>query len=731
MRKLMSKKLVLAEKPSVGNEIAKVLGCKEKKNGYMEGSNYIVTWAFGHLVTLADPDAYNKLYASWNLDDLPIIPTIMKLMVIKQSSNQYKTVTSLMARNDVNEIIIATDAGREGELVARWILEKSNTKKDIKRLWVSSVTTKALKDGFSRLRPGKEYENLYAAAVARAESDWIVGINATRALTTKYNAQLSCGRVQTPTVSIIQQREDEIKSFIPRKYYGLQADSPGISFVWQDQKTKSNKTFELDYIDEKLAKVIGHDATVVSVESKKRLTYSPPLYDLTELQRDAFKIFNYSAKKTLSTMQALYEKHKALTYPRTDSRYLTDDIVPTIPERLGAIGIDPYKSIAFGLLKSPVKASKRFVDNSKVSDHHAIIPTEESPYISSMEFDERNIYELVVKRFLSVLMPPFEYEEKTITISINGELFTTKGVRIINMGWKQTDKKELSDTILPDIKTNTKLNISRIVKTSGDTKPPAYFNEGTLLSAMENPVNYMPAGEKKLKEILGKTGGLGTVATRAEIIDKLFNTQLLELRGNNILVTGKGKQLLNLVPEELKSPLLTAEWENKLNQIADGKLRKDSFIKEMKAYTEKIIKEIKGSEEKFRHDNLSTTKCPDCGKIMLEVKNKFGKNLVCQDRECSQRIQLSRTTNARCPNCHKKLELIGNDDDKTFICKNCSYREKLSAFEKRKKELNTKGGKKDLQNYQQSLQKIEKEALQEDNPFAALAKLKLDDKNKK
>ncbi|HBH13081.1 MAG: DNA topoisomerase [Clostridiales bacterium 38_11] len=727
----MSKKLVLAEKPSVGNEIAKVLGCNEKRNGYMEGSNYIVTWAFGHLVTLADPDAYNKQYASWNLDDLPIIPSVMKLMVIKQSSNQYKTVTSLMARHDVNEIIIATDAGREGELVARWILEKSTIKKDIRRLWVSSVTSKALKDGFNRLRPGKEYENLYAAAVARAESDWIVGINATRALTTKYNAQLSCGRVQTPTVSIIQQREDEIKSFMPRKYYGIQADSSGITFVWQDQKTKGNKTFELSHIDQILAKITGHDATVVSVESKNRLSYSPPLYDLTELQRDAFKTFNYSAKKTLSIMQTLYEKHKALTYPRTDSRYLTDDIVPTIPERLGAISIDPYKSIAFGLLKKPVMASKRFVDNSKVSDHHAIIPTEESPYISSMEFDERNIYELVIKRFLSVLMPPFEYEEKTITISINGEHFTTKGVRIVNMGWKQTDKKEISDTILPDIKANSRLNVSRIVKTSGDTKPPAYFNEGTLLSAMENPVNYMPAAEKKLKEILGKTGGLGTVATRAEIIDKLFNTQLLELRGNNILVTSKGKQLLNLVPEELKSPLLTAEWESKLNLIAEGKLKKDSFIKEMKAYTEKIIKEIKGSEEKFRHDNLSTTKCPDCGKIMLEVKNKFGKSLVCQDRECGHHIQLSRTTNARCPNCHKKLELIGNDDDKTFICKNCSYREKLSAFEKRKKELNSKGGKRDLQNYQQKLEKIEKEAIEEDNPFAALAKLKLDDKNKK
>jgi len=730
----MSKKLVLAEKPSVGSEIAKVLGCREKRNGYMEGSQYIVTWAFGHLVTLADPDAYNKIYASWNLDDLPIIPSSMRLMVIKQSSNQYKTVTSLMGRNDVSEIIIATDAGREGELVARWILEKANVRKEVKRLWVSSVTAKALKDGFNRLRPGKEYENLYAAAVARAESDWIVGINATRALTTKYNAQLSCGRVQTPTVSIIQQREDEIKSFIPKTYYGLQAEALGLSFVWQDQKTKSNKTFERGDIDQILAKVSGHDGTVISVESKNRLAYSPPLYDLTELQRDAFTLFNYSAKKTLSIMQALYEKHKALTYPRTDSRYLTDDIVPTLPERLSAIGIDPYKAMAVGLLKRPIKASKRFVDNAKVSDHHAIIPTEESPFISSLEFDERNIYELVVKRFLAVLMPPFEYEEKTITIAINGERFTTKGVRIIDMGWRQTDKKALSDTILPDIKANSTIKINQIVKTSGDTKPPAYFNEGTLLSAMENPVHYMPAGEKKLKEILGKMEHV--------ILCPMTDEQAMiysRVRGHyraSILATVEKKGLNRSRIKILEGLLRLRQVANHPALIGEdgagsGKLKKDSFIKEMKAYTEKIIKEIKGSEEKFRHDNLSTTKCPNCGKVMLEVKNKFGKSLVCQDRECGHRIQLSRSTNARCPNCHKKLELIGTDEDKTFICKNCSYREKLSAFEKRKKEMNGKGDKRDLQNYQKKLEKIEKEALQEDNPFAALAKLKLDDKRKK
>jgi DNA topoisomerase-3 len=724
----MSKKLVLAEKPSVGSEIAKVLGCKEKRNGYMESSSYIVTWAFGHLVTLADPDAYNKSYASWSLDDLPIIPSHMKLTVIKQSSKQFFTIKALMERNDIDEIIIATDAGREGELVARWIIEKASIKKPLKRLWISSVTNKAIREGFKNLKSGKDYENLFNSAIARAESDWIVGINATRALTTKHNAQLSCGRVQTPTVSIIAQREEEIRNFIPKKYFGIKADTNSISFTWQDKKTKVSKVFNEENIDAIISKLFGLDGKIIAIDTKLKKSFSPSLYDLTELQRDGFKFFNYSAKKTLSIIQSLYESHKVLTYPRTDSRYISEDIVSTIPERLRAINLDPYKGIAFNLQKSTLRISKRIADNSKVSDHHAIIPTEEAPLLSSLTYDERNIYELVVKRFLSVFMPPYEYEEKTIKIEIGEEEFVCKGIKIINMGWKEFEKKSLSDTILPDFKKDGIIKIQKISKTSGETKPPAYFNEGTLLSAMENPINYMPSADKNLRKIIGETGGLGTVATRAEIIDKLFNTGLLELRGNSIFVTNKGKQLLSLVPDDLKSPLLTAKWEKNLAQISEGKLDKNSFIKEMKLFTEEIIKSIKQTDAQFKHDNLSTTKCPDCGKIMLEVKSKNGKSLVCQDRDCGHRIQLSRTTNARCPNCHKKLELINSGDDKIFICKSCSYKEKLSAFEKRKKESTSKGGKSDIQSFKKKLEKIEKEAEQADNPFAALAKLNLKDK---
>ncbi|SHJ28679.1 DNA topoisomerase-3 [Dethiosulfatibacter aminovorans DSM 17477] len=725
----MGKKLVLAEKPSVGKEIAKVLGCRENRNGYMEGKSYLVTWALGHLVTLADPDAYNKKYAQWHMEDLPIIPDRMKLVVIKKSGKQFNTVKSLMERNDVDEIIIATDAGREGELVARWILEKTPVKKTVKRLWISSVTKKAITEGFNKLKPGKDYQNLYSAAVARAESDWIVGINATRALTTKYNAQLSCGRVQTPTVAIIAQREKEIREFQPQKYYGMKAEASNLDFIWKDEKSNNSNTFKEETIDSILNRIKNKDGKVISVDSKMKKKYSPPLYDLTELQRDGYSKYGYSAKKTLSIMQSLYEHHKLLTYPRTDSRYLTDDMVDTLPDVLKAISLDKYRQTAFGILKKPVKKSKSFVDNSKVSDHHAIIPTEESMMRGSLSYDENNIYELVVKRFLSVLLPPYEYEEKTVKMEIGGEIFTTTGIKVISMGWKSLSPEDSMDKMVPDFKNGDSLKIKKVVKTTGETSPPPYFNEGTLLSAMENPVKYMSTSDKDLKKIIGETGGLGTVATRADIIDKLFNTQLIEEKGKSIRVTNKGKQLLSLVPDDLKSPLLTADWEKKLDLISKGKLDKNAFIMEMKGYTRDLVKDIKGSTEKFKYDNLSTTKCPECGKLMLEVKTKHGKSLVCQDRNCGHRINISRTTNARCPNCHKKLDLVGKDDNQKFVCPNCGYRETLASFEKKKKNQSSKGGKRDFQNYKKKAEKAAKEAEMADNPFAALAKLNLN-KNK-
>lgn len=701
------KKLVLAEKPSVGRDIARVLNCNKKGNGYLEGNNHIVTWALGHLVTLADPEEYSKAYKTWNLDDLPMLPDYMKLVVIKQSSKQYHAVKEQMHRKDVDEIIIATDAGREGELVARWIIDKAGVRKPIKRLWISSVTDKAIRDGFSKLKEGKAYYNLYQSAVGRAEADWIVGINATRALTVKYNTPLSCGRVQTPTLAIIAQREEEIRGFIPRDYYGIMAKTKEISFTWQDNKSKDIRSFDKDRIDGIYSSIKNKDIRVTDVEKTLKKTYSPRLYDLTELQRDANRIFGYSPKETLSIMQNLYERHKVLTYPRTDSRYISDDILPTIKDRLKAINVGSYSKYASLLLKQEIKGNKSFVDNSKVTDHHAIIPTEERVSLSDLSEKERKIFDLVAKRFLSVLYPPFEYEETRIKADIEKETFIAKGKRVIKEGYREIysnnddeDSSEdgLRDQKLPLINKGDVLKVTSLNITSGKTKPPAPFNEGTLLSAMENPAKYMETQSKELVKIISETGGIGTVATRADIIEKLYKTFLIENRGNSIFITGKGKQLLDLVPQELKSPDLTAQWEKKLGLISDGKLKKEVFINEMKDYSKEIVKEIKSSEDTFKHDNMTRTKCPECGKFMLEVKNKKGKMLVCQDRECGYRKGISLITNARCPNCHKKMELRGEGEGQIFTC-SCGYREKLSSFEQRKKTESNKLNKKDVSKF--------------------------------
>lgn len=712
----MAKSVVIAEKPSVARDIARVLNCNKKGNGYLEGDKYIVTWALGHLVTLADPENYDVKYKTWNLEDLPMLPERMKLTVIKQTGKQFQAVKSQLIRKDVNEIIIATDAGREGELVARWIIDKVKVNKPIKRLWISSVTDKAIKDGFANLKPGKAYENLYASAVARSEADWYIGLNATRALTTRFNAQLNCGRVQTPTVAIIAAREDEIKNFKAQTYYGIEAQTTDqLKLTWQDAKGNS-RSFDKEKIDGIVKKIGKQNATVTEIEKKPKKSFSPGLYDLTELQRDANKIFGYSAKETLNIMQKLYEQHKVLTYPRTDSRFISKDIIGTLPERLKACGAGDYRSLAHKILGKPIKTSKAFVDDSKVSDHHAIIPTESYVNFTAFTDKERKIYDLVVKRFLAVLFPAFEYEQLTLRARIADENFIARGKTILSAGWKEVyenrfedDEAEddLKEQILPRIEKGDTLNVKLIAQTSGQTNPPARFNEATLLSAMENPAKYMDTQNKKLADTLKSTGGLGTVATRADIIDKLFNSFLIEKRGKDIHITSKGRQLLDLVPEELKSPALTAEWEQKLDQIAHGKLKKDVFIREMKNYTKEIVAEIKASNKKYKHDNISTKSCPDCGKPMLEVNGKKGKMLVCQDRECGHRKNVYRVTNARCPQCHKKLELRGEGEGQIFVCK-CGYREKLSAFEaRRKKESKGKVDKRTVQKYLKNQQKDE------------------------
>ena len=729
------KSLVIAEKPSVARDIARVLCCTKKLPGAIEGKDFIVTWALGHLVTLADPEEYDKKYAQWNLQTLPMLPPKMQLVVIKQTAKQYKDVKTQLYRKDVGQIVIATDAGREGELVARWILEKAGCHKPLKRLWISSVTDKAIREGFAKLKDGREYNNLYAAAVARAEADWLVGINATRALTCKYNAQLSCGRVQTPTLAMIARREEEIRKFKPQEYFGMTLMAGGVTWAWQDKKTKSSRTFQKERMQELYQALNGQKITVVSVEKTAKKTYAPGLYDLTELQRDANKRFGYSAKETLNIMQRLYENHKVLTYPRTDSRYIGTDVAETIKERLKACAVGPYKKMAGSLSMNPVKTNGSFVDNKKVSDHHAIIPTEQFVQLEHMTVDERRIYDLVVRRFMAVLYPPFEYEQTTMRGEAAGETFVARGKIIKNQGWKEAyetpldledDEEEdigVKEQALPDIKRGASFPAGQAKLTSGKTKPPAPFNEATLLSAMENPVKYMETKDAAAAKTLGETGGLGTVATRADIIDKLFNTFLMEKRGKDIYITSKAKQLLELVPADLKKPELTAAWEMKLSGIAKGQMKKEDFLRNIREYTVEIIGDIKTGQGTFRHDNLTNKKCPVCGKRMLAVNGKNSKMLICQDRECGHRETVSKVTNARCPKCHKKMEMYVKGEEETFICA-CGYKEKLSAFKARREKEGAGVGKKDVQRYMEKQKKEAKEPI--NNAFAqAFAKLNL------
>lgn len=723
------KSVVLAEKPSVARDIARVLKCSKKLNGALEGEKYIVTWALGHLVTLADPEEYDQKYKEWKMEDLPMLPEHMDLVVIRQTGKQYQAVKTQLYRKDVGEVIIATDAGREGELVARWILAKARCAKPIKRLWISSVTDKAIRDGFAHLKDGRTYDPLYDAAVSRAEADWLVGINATRALTCKYNAQLSCGRVQTPTLAMIAAREEEIRNFKPQEYYGLTLQAGKNRWIWQDGKSGSARSFNKERMEAVKAAAGNGILTVTAVEKSRKTTLSPGLYDLTELQREANQRFGFSAKETLNIMQRLYENHKVLTYPRTDSRYIGTDVVPTIRERLKACAVGPYRKMAGALSMKPVKANKSFVDDKKVSDHHAIIPTEQFVSLEHMTNEERKIYDLVVRRFFSVLYPPFEYEQTLMRGEAGGETFTAKGRIVKSLGWKEVYQQEDQEQEeefqnLSDAEQGSHFHIDRIDMTQGKTKPPAPFNEATLLSAMENPVKYMESKDAKAVKTLGETGGLGTVATRADIIEKLFSTFLMEKRGKDIYITSKAKQLLELVPEDLKKPELTADWEMKLSKIAEGKLEKEAFLEDIRSYTEEIIQEIKTSGGTFRHENLTNTKCPVCGKRMLAVNGKNSKMLVCQDRECGHRETISRVTNARCPNCHRKMELYVKGKEDTFICQTCGYKEKLSSFQQRRAKEGAGVSKKDVQRYLNKQKKEANEPL--NNAFAdALAKLNL------
>ncbi len=700
----MSKTVVLAEKPSVGRELARVLGCRRNNQGYIEGDKYIVTWALGHLVTLAEPEHYGEEFAKWRLDTLPMQPKKMALKVIPQTSKQYQTVKKLILSTDTDSIIIATDAGREGELVARWILAKANCKKPLKRLWISSQTDKAIKDGLAKLHDGKDFEPLFHSAEARAEADWLVGLNVTRALTCKFNAQLSAGRVQTPTLALIVRREMEIKNFKSKDYWTVNADLGGFFAAYRDPN-KQTAIYDQNEAAAIAQNIHNKKFTIEDIATTNKKTPPPKLYDLTELQRDANKLYGFSPKETLAIMQRLYENYKILTYPRTDSRYLTEDILPTLGERLAAAAVGEFAGVARNIIKEKRQIAKDCINNAKVSDHHAIIPTEQNVYLEKLSTAERQVYMLVLQRFLTCFFDDYRYQQIKISLKCGDYDFSASGKVILAMGWKNIydaeDEVDEVEQTLPKLSKGQSFICQNTQLKAAKTSPPSRYTEASLLSAMENPAKFIE--DKKMKEYIG--AGLGTPATRADIIDKLFSSFYVEKKDKSLIPTAKGMQLIDLVPTELREPLLTATWEQELDKIAKAKTDKKTFIGKIRTYSSSLVEEVKNSSARYSHDNLTRTPCPKCGQMMLKVQGKKGTMLVCQDRECGGRQNVSMNTQMRCPTCSKKMEIFGDNEKRSYVCA-CGYREKVDSFHQKLK-ANPKASKGDVQQYLKQQQKNE------------------------
>lgn len=674
------KSLVLAEKPSVAKEIARVLGCGSKNKSYMEGPNYVVTWALGHLVTLAEPEDYDPKYKTWNLEDLPLLPGKMNLKVMRETSHQYKAVAQLCKRPDIGELIIATDAGREGELVARWIMELVHWRKPFKRLWISSQTDKAIKDGFKALKPGQQYDNLYASAVCRAEADWLIGLNVTRALTVKYNAQLAAGRVQTPTLGALIDREKEINQFQSQPYWTVSADLGAFQAVWRQNDNHDGRVWDKSEAEAVAARLQGKNAKVDKLRTTQKSEPHPQAFDLTELQREANKRLGFSAKMTSNVLQKLYEQHKLVTYPRTDSRYLSSDIVPTLKGRLESIAVGPYAPLARKLLRGQLTVTKRFVDDGKVSDHHAIIPTDEYVNLSALSNDERKLYDLIVRRFIALFYPPYTYDETSVVLTIGQDKLYAKGKVQKDIGWKELyggsdtrfsadeddeeengrgEDKSTPEQLLPELVQGQPVPVKQSRLKELRTLPPARYTEASLLSKMEKH-------------------GLGTPATRADIIEKLLSTDTIERSQNRLVPTNKGKQLIELVVDELRSPELTAKWERELELIAHGKGDAKRFMAGIREQADKWVSAVKNETKEYKPHNLTHSRCPECGKLLMEVKGKRGKSLVCSDRECSYRRQAEPAlSNKRCPQCHKKMEIHNGKAGKYAQCRPCNVIEML------------------------------------------------------
>lgn len=680
----MGKKLILTEKPSVAKELAALLGANVKQKTYFEGPNYIITWAYGHLLSLKMPEEIKPEWKTWALETLPMIPKKWENRPLPKTGGQLKAIAQLGKRSDVVGGIIATDSGREGELVAREIFQWISFKKPLERLWISSQTKKAVLAGFKNLKPASHYEALYQSACARSQADWLVGLNVTRALTVKYGDNLSAGRVQTPTLAAVFQTEEKIKKFIPQTYYEILLNYEGLTGKLQAKNPQQFKTREeAEVFLDKLKGKIGKITTV----SKKEKREKPPLpYDLTEIQRVANQRYQFSAKKTLSLMQSLYETHKIVSYPRTDSKYLPLDLKGTMKERLKALG--NFQEEVRSYLKDGGKVLQTAVFNdSKVTDHYGLIPTEEMPQIHKLTSDELKMYRLVVTRFLGLFAKDYVEEKTTATFTFpEGSEFLISTTQVLEKGFK--DEMEKAPLV--------NLAVGKTVKDAFSvekklTQPPKLMTEGQLLGFMEK-------------------NSLGTPATRAEIIEKLLKTELMVRNpGTSALsVTPKGQQLLKLVNPSLVTPELTGKWEQQLEKISQNKLPLGKFIAEVTEDTKGLVAEIKESKENYQDFSLTTKKCPECGEALKEKNTRDGKIYVCSNPECHyKRRKDPKVSNHRCPTCHKKMEILDGKNGAYFRCKFCGTTEKIPDKKSGGKKMNAHEAKRLMKKVNQEAEPLE------------------------
>ena len=562
------KKLIVAEKPSVGKDIARVLGVKNKGEGYLYGEDYVVTWALGHLVSLCEPGEVNPQWQKWNMNDLPMLPADIPLKALPATMDQYKTVAKLLTSPKIDSVICATDSAREGELIFRYIYQLCGCTKPVERLWISSMTDAAIRKGFSELKPASCYDALYESARCRSVADWLVGMNASRAYSLRYNAHLSIGRVQTPTLNLIVKRDLEIENFVPQDYWEIRANFGDYEGLWVNPETKETRAPTQELADRVKAECKKGTPAVVS-ESEAEIKRMPPpqLFDLTTLQREANRKFGYSADKTLKLAQALYEKHKLLTYPRTDSRYLSDDMAPKVRATLQKLP-EPYAAYISAPEMNLSMHTKRFYDNTKISDHHAIVPTEKLPKLESLTVDEKNIYDMVARRLIAAHYPNYEYEAAKILTKVGAHTFKSTGSAPVKEGWRalyRGEKAEKGEVLLPKLRPGEERKVEKISSKACKTKPPQPHNDASILKMMENAGRDIE--DETLREQM-KDSGLGTPATRAAIIERLIQVGYARRSGTNLVSTEKGRKLISVVPEQISSAVTTGKWEKALSAMA-------------------------------------------------------------------------------------------------------------------------------------------------------------------